>query len=455
MLLIVVATLLLQLQLNNARQQVGQSIKIERAVSELNTQLVNSAASKMGYLLRAESWLLDQFGEGTGRSAQLSAQIDSLQSTLGPTGLPVVEAIRAVDSVVSQYREELEAIERGQADSVGLSYDNPELQQRIRGAYYQLTYLRLNLHELVDARRSRVRRLFQYQVGLGVLGVIAMGVLFFRIYTGLEPYARRLRETNRRLEEEQSRREQLITTLTEKNLDLDHFAFIASHDLQEPLRTISNFIEVFREEYGSQLDERAEGYFGFITRATDRMSALIHNLLRFGRLGHNTQLERVDLEKVVDEVLEALSLRIAESKARVDRRSPLPVVNGYRIELQQLLQNLITNALKFTRPGEPPRISLYCVTSEREYRISVEDQGIGISEDDQRKIFRMFSRINQPGAYTGEGIGLAFCRKIVELHGGILFVDSTVNMGSTFTFSLPRTTVATNEEEISENSTDR
>ncbi|WP_242691620.1 sensor histidine kinase [Desertivirga arenae] len=221
-----------------------------------------------------------------------------------------------------------------------------------------------------------------------------------------------------------------------KNSELEQFVYIASHDLQEPLQTVINFIELFNAEYTEALDENAALYLRFIESASLRMRALIKSLLDYSRIGMAKEAEKVDLDKVAGSVLLDLNSQVQEKNASVNIES-LPVVYGYSVELRQLLQNLINNAIKFSKPGIEPVINISSERLPNEWRIKVSDNGIGIQKQHFHKIFMIFQRLHSREEYEGNGIGLANCKKIVELHKGVLEVESTPGLGSTFYFNIP------------------
>ncbi len=229
----------------------------------------------------------------------------------------------------------------------------------------------------------------------------------------------------------------LVKRLKAKNKELNHFAYIASHDLQEPLRTVSNFIALFKEEYQGKLGESANTYFQFIDGATDKMRNLITSLLNYARLGASAEAEEVDLQVLVAEVEMMLVTVIHDTKAKIVV-GDLPTLLCYKTELAQILQNLLTNALKFTKPNETPVIEISAEEDESHWEIAVADNGIGISERNQEKIFNIFSKLHSSTEYAGQGIGLAFCKKIVDLHKGEIWVDSEEGKGSTFHFTISK-----------------
>jgi signal transduction histidine kinase len=222
------------------------------------------------------------------------------------------------------------------------------------------------------------------------------------------------------------------------NRDLEHFAALASHDLQAPLRSISNFTEILQHRLGSQLDDRSAGHLQRIIEAAGRMRALIEGLLRFSRAG-SADLERdTDLcsRSALDQALENLSQPLIESAAKVDIED-LPTVRSDGIQLIQIFQNLIANAIAYREPSRPLRIRIWSRVGPAGYfTFAVSDNGPGVASEQQERIFGMFQRAH-PSDIDGSGIGLALCRKIVQSRGGIIWVESQPSEGATFLFSMP------------------
>jgi PAS domain S-box-containing protein len=245
-----------------------------------------------------------------------------------------------------------------------------------------------------------------------------------------------IRDTTERREAE-ARQNEYAENLKQKNTELEQFAYVASHDLQEPLRTVSGFVELLKRHYSDQADENVTKYINYITDASDRMRRLVQDLLDYSRLGRQRILEPIDCNLVVEEVLTDLTMSIEESQAviNIDR---LPVISGYATEMKQLFQNLLSNSLKFRKSGEPPVISISVIPKEEHWQFNVTDNGIGIEEKYWERIFIIFQRLHTKTEYEGTGIGLAHCKKITELHNGKIWVDSTPDKGSTFYFTIKK-----------------
>lgn len=226
-----------------------------------------------------------------------------------------------------------------------------------------------------------------------------------------------------------------IQRLRRKNKELEQFAYVASHDLQEPLRTLSSYSELFEEQYRDQLDEEANTYLNFISEASERMRQLVKALLDYNRIGSKKTLATVDCNELVAEVVNDLSASILEAKAKVTV-DKLPQILGYKTELRLLFQNLIANALKFRKKDRKTTVHIKGRKSKDGWQFSIRDNGIGIAGEYKEQIFVIFKRLHNRRDYEGTGIGLAHCQKIVDLHGGRIWVDSEPDQGSTFYFTI-------------------
>ncbi len=224
--------------------------------------------------------------------------------------------------------------------------------------------------------------------------------------------------------------------LVSKNKELEQFTYIASHDLQEPLRSVTSFSQLLDEEYRDKIGEEGGQYLDFLMEASTRMRNLIKGLLDYSRLGREAQLVTIKAGDVLAEVLVDLSTAITESKAAITIDA-LPTITGYETEFRQLMQNLMSNAIKFRRPGFDPEIHVSAQRKGNGWEFSIKDNGIGIELEHQKKIFLIFQRLHNRSLYEGTGIGLANCQKIVELHGGTIRVESTKGQGSNFCFTIP------------------
>ncbi|MCG7596459.1 CHASE3 domain-containing protein [Mycobacterium sp. PSTR-4-N] len=230
--------------------------------------------------------------------------------------------------------------------------------------------------------------------------------------------------------------------LRRSNAELEQFAYVASHDLQEPLRKVASFCQLLEKRYGDKLDERGTEYIGFAVDGAKRMQILINDLLTFSRVGRlNATETAVDLDTVLDTALANVSTAIEETGAQIERPAEgLPTISGDPTLLTMLWQNLVGNAVKFRREGVTPRVVIECAAAEPgQWSFSVSDNGIGIAAEFSEKVFVIFQRLHGRDAYTGTGIGLALCKKIVEHHGGTIWIDNEYTDGTRFRFTLPST----------------
>jgi two-component system, sensor histidine kinase len=226
--------------------------------------------------------------------------------------------------------------------------------------------------------------------------------------------------------------EQLILS----NKELEQVAYIASHDLQEPLRTISNFVGLFQRRYKDKLDVHTEEYLHFINNATTRMQSLVKDLLDYSTLGNNKCMETINCNKLLQDVLQDMDASIHENKAEISS-DPLPVIEGYG-EIKSLFQNLISNAIKFRKKETSPVIHIGAQARGEDWMFSIKDNGIGMEDLYHERIFTIFQKLHPNSHYVGTGIGLAHCKKIVELHRGKIWVQSAPDEGSIFYFTLPK-----------------
>lgn len=224
--------------------------------------------------------------------------------------------------------------------------------------------------------------------------------------------------------------------LEQKNTELEQFAYIASHDLQEPLRTVTSFADRLQKQHKDKLDETGAKYLYFIQQGAERMKTLITDLLNYSRIGRGRELKPVDCNEIISTVIADLDTAIQESKVEIKTEN-LPVVSGYTTEMKQLFQNLVVNAIKFRKKEVTPKIHIRSQPINGGWQFSVQDNGIGIDEQFNERIFAIFQRLHTRNEYEGSGIGLSHCKKIVELHGGKIWVKSKPGEGAIFHFTIP------------------
>lgn len=257
---------------------------------------------------------------------------------------------------------------------------------------------------------------------------------------------RELKEVNRSLQTEIAERKRAeeslkhaVDDLARSNKELEQFAYVASHDLQEPLRTVASYVELLERRYKGQLDDKADRYIAFAVDGAHRMSTLINDLLAYSRVGtRGKDFVKVDLAALFSKVTSDLKVAASESGAMITA-DQLPAVIGDESQLVQLFQNLIGNAIKFKKEDEPPRIHLSAESKKSEWIFGIHDNGIGIEPRFYDRIFTIFQRLHTKEEYPGTGVGLAICKRIVERHGGRMWLESKPGEGSTFFFTLPLT----------------
>lgn len=252
-------------------------------------------------------------------------------------------------------------------------------------------------------------------------------------------------DMRRRIVEELAESQERETLLAEQaqelrrsNAELEQFAYVASHDLQEPLRKVASFCRLLEKRYAGELDDRAHQYIDFAVDGAKRMQVLINDLLTFSRVGRvHDKWRTVGLDRCLDRALANLALVIEESGAVVVREDPLPEVTGDATALSMVWQNLIGNAVKFRRPGVPCVITVSCAREGDDWCFTVADNGIGIAPEFSEKVFVIFQRLHGRDEYEGTGIGLALCRKIIEFHGGRIWLAPGSCGGTRIRFALP------------------
>ena len=275
-----------------------------------------------------------------------------------------------------------------------------------------------------------------FPVELTVLPILQDGEEFFcafiRDISERKAYESRLIELNESLKKQKA---ELIVS----NHELEQFAYIASHDLQEPLRMVTSFMTLLNKKYGSNFDETATSYIDFAIDGAKRMRLLILDLLEYSRVGKMAETtEFIDLNALIEEIKILCRKQIEEHNANIIIFGTLPLIKSYKSPLLQLFQNLISNALKYSRSGIRPIVKISVITEDNNWLFAIEDNGIGIEEEYFDRIFVIFQRLHSREEYGGTGMGLAVTKKIVESLGGKIWLDSTVNKGSKFYFTMPK-----------------
>ena len=258
-----------------------------------------------------------------------------------------------------------------------------------------------------------------------------------RLAEEVEGMRRRLADELAFSDQARARLDEQAGELRRSNGELEQFAYVASHDLQEPLRKIASFCQLLQRRYADKLDDRADQYIGFAVDGANRMQTLINDLLAFSRVGRtHKEYAPVDLEHVFAATVDGLGIAIEESGA-VITHDPLPVLVADSTQIGMLFQNLIGNAIKFRAPDRDPEIHLSAAQEGDRWQFAVQDNGIGIGAEFADRVFVIFQRLHTKEAYPGNGIGLAMCKKVVEFHGGTIAIDPDTVSGTRISFTLP------------------
>jgi signal transduction histidine kinase len=428
--LLLTAALTLFLALRQVRQAdtVLRTELIQQHLEEVLRGAVDAETGERGYVITGLPAFLEPYEDARGAVRRALAALDTLiadslqRARLPDLRLRTDHQLDTLERIVSLRRDSgLAAASRFIAMGAGkLGMDS------LRGlvslmAERQSSLLDQRTGTLHEARRRTL-------AAITVLSILATALLWLAY--------RRLLRTEEYRREAEAARAKAAEELRRSNTELQRFAYVASHDLQEPLRMVASFTQLLAKRYQGRLDATADEYIGFAVDGAKRMQQLIADLLEYSRVG-TEQMRRgpVEMTRVVDEATSRLTAVIRESGASVTHDA-LPAVGGDRARLEQLLQNLIGNALKYRKPGTAPAVHVSAAREEDGWHFTVRDNGIGIPPEHHEKIFQMFQRLHGRDQYAGTGIGLAICQRIVEAHGGRIWVTSTPGEGTTFHFTL-------------------
>jgi signal transduction histidine kinase len=257
------------------------------------------------------------------------------------------------------------------------------------------------------------------------------------VFNGLQETIVNEKQLKEELANQQYSLEQALSMLQLKNDELEQFAFVASHDLKEPVRMVTSFMGLLKRKYGDQLDEKAHIYIDFAIDGGLRMQKMISDLLELSRTARQDAVrELVDLNDTLKEAKQNIFKLIEESHAEIITKTPLPIISSNKADITRLVQNLLINAIKFRKKEISPVIYLQATENQREWLFSMEDNGIGIDQEKLEKIFEVFARLHSHEDYEGTGIGLAVCKKVVEHYGGRIWAESENGTGSNFYFTI-------------------
>jgi signal transduction histidine kinase len=418
-------------ELQEQALRVMQTLEVLHTLEKLISTMKDAETGQRGYLLTGRESYLAPYQAAVPTTGSQFERLRQLTADNALQQRRLAEAERSVMARLAKLHEGIELYRnRGLDAAVGilLSDEGKRLMDEIRRLVNEM---KDEEQRMLDERRrdsesAAQRTLIIISFG-SLLGVLVTAMAYLAIRRELERRHRaeeKLQTTNRELER--------------SNRELQDFAYVASHDLQEPLRKIQAFGDRLKSKYGGELATEGRDYLERIQNAAQRMSVLINDLLTFSRVKTKGQpFAPVDLNQVAREVLGDLEVRVQQSGGSVEL-DELPTVEADEVQMRQLLQNLIGNALKFRRPEEPPIVRVRAETATNNHcEISVEDNGIGFDEKYLDRIFTPFQRLHPRGEYEGTGMGLAVCRRIVERHGGEITARSAPGEGTTFIVTLP------------------
>jgi len=440
---------------NIASSQLGvtDSLSNINYINEIYVEVLRAETGQRGYLLTDLNDYLEPY-------VAALAVIDEKIQDLRSAGFDATQQVNAREliAIVEEKLDELEftiTALRENRDTEAIqslfSGRNRNLLDELSSQITQMeNYERVLLAQRLEAASTSRGTAMLLILAANLVGIVlvflSLGLIFRSVKKDRE-FATSLQEANDLLEEKVEQRtaelQHYSNELKRSNRELQDFAFIASHDLQEPLRKIRAFGDRLQSNFGDQLGEKGSDYIERMRNASQRMTVLINDLLTFSRITTKAEpFKKVDLQEVLDEVLEDLEIAIEESGANVSA-SELSVIEADYSQMKQLLQNLISNALKFSREDVPPEIRIESVIRKEDaeepdfLELQVSDNGIGFDPQYADRIFQPFQRLHGKNAYVGTGIGLSVCRRIVERHGGSVEVHSEPGAGSTFRILLP------------------
>ena len=467
------------LSLNDARIRLADHLDPAlRAAQELASAYIDEETGVRGYVLAGQPAFLLPYEAGL-RAAPIA--VDDLRSALGDQ-YPV--ALANLDLIIRLGREwqtgyadpAIAAVRTGQPQPPLLTgkalFDR--LREALRGQTEHLENLRADARAVLDQSARTLERI-SIVVGLVLVACVILltiglrrGVIrpvsglagqvravaagdfrqrvavagtaeFVALSEDIDSMRLRILAELTAIQEAHERLESQARELERSNAELEQFAYVASHDLQEPLRKVASFCQMIEERYADALDERGRQYIEFAVDGAVRMQRLINDLLAFSRVGRqSTGSQEVEGDELVRQAVAGLSVIIDETGATVTA-DPLPVLYGDATLLTNALQNLFGNAIKFRRPDTAPAVRLSVEERDEDWLFTCTDNGIGIEPQYADRIFTIFQRLHPRSAYPGTGIGLAMCRKIIEYHGGRIWLDTEpiTPEGATFRFTLP------------------
>ncbi len=436
------------------RERVASVSHTRQVLGEMETlflAITDSETGQRGYLLTGDESYLQPFRAASPQVEQSLARLGELIRESSPDRRARFEELAAAVHLKMGELQDTVQLRRTQGQAASMAVLRTGAGQRAMETIRRIT-LAMNMEQernLEQFRQAAQATQFHAALYFGV-GIVASVVLLIWAYHLISVYADERKRAEREAARLNAELEQRVvertaelrsanTNLLRSNADLERFAYVASHDLQEPLRMVSAYVDLLARRYEGRLDKDADDYIRFAVDGASRMRLLISDLLSYSRTGMQPlRIVPTDLEKVLEAAMDNLRILREETRAEIVH-APLPVAPGDEAGLVLVMQNLLGNAMKFRQPDRPPRVRVAATRSGEEWRFVVEDNGIGFDGQYGDKIFEIFQRLHAGSAYPGTGIGLAISKRIIEAHGGRMWAESTVGAGSKFWFSLPAT----------------
>ncbi|WP_097972739.1 ATP-binding protein [Streptomyces sp. gb14] len=469
-------------RMSERTDELVDRIQPARSVSfQLQNALLDQETGVRGFALTGDRTFLEPYEAG--KSAELE-RLAQARELVGDDER-LAHDLDAIEAAAGQWRQDkaeplIAAVREGgpsrsgttaQLQSSKTEFDNLRRAYTVQQGH--LAEARDRARADLNAARSTRDWVVGILLGVLVLTIVALSVLLHRVVgvplnrlraaseavrsgsfdnrieikgpSDVQDVAGAVEDMRQRLSDELAeaqKREDLLAGQTQElrrsNSELEQFAYVASHDLQEPLRKVASFCQLLEKRYGTELDDRGKQYIAFAVDGAKRMQVLINDLLTFSRVGRvHESWKPVDLGRSLDRALGNLAAAVEESGAVVERPEELPELVGDATALTMVWQNLVGNAVKFRHPDRPPRITVECEREDENWHLTVSDNGIGIAPEFADKVFVIFQRLHGRDEYDGTGIGLALCRKIIEFHGGRIWLEPEPGEGTRIHFTLP------------------
>jgi|GEM_PF-6325022 len=383
-------------------------------------------------------------GEATALSGKCKAGVQLMEQalqeaeclTLSPLRRDILEKLYQVNKHCGHINEAFAYLERYIAVNDSLNNQNTQVRIASLSNGYELEKRDAEVEVLKQKEQVKSQYIASLLVSFVLLLVSA--IIGYYLLKKQRSYSHQLNLKSEQIAQQYAELNQTNEKLTAANKELEQFAYIASHDLKSPLRTIGNYSSLIKRRYGHLLDENGITFLAFITDAAKHMNNLLEDIFIFSKLGKNEiEFSEVSLQEKLELSLKLLNGTVRSRHAKI-KSDALPIVQGNPTQLYQLIQNLLDNALKFIPKDRKPQLEIKLADEGEFYRISFRDNGIGIAENKQEEVFTIFKRLHSREEYIGTGIGLAICKKIVEGHGGRIWIESDGISGTTFHFTLKK-----------------